>query len=156
MADANSEAVAERPVLSIERVFDARRETVWEAWTDARKWSVWMGPEGHTCSGGTADARPGGSFSMTLSGPSGACNTCVGDYLEVRRPERLVFSFSWLQEDEKPGQRMLITIDLEDLGTRTRMRFFQEDFIDADARDDHNQGWIGSFNKLQAFVGTGA
>jgi len=140
------------PVLSMDRVFNAPRAAVWAAWTDAEKLAVWMGPEGYTCSDPTADARVGGTYSVTLTGSTGVSNTCLGEYLEVLEPERLVFTFSWRQEDGQPGQRMLITIDLEDLGGRTRMRFFQQNFIDEDARDNHNQGWTGSFAKLAAFV----
>ena len=115
-----------------------------------------MGPDGITCGNVSVDARVGGKYSMQLTGASGSKNTCVGEYLEMVEPERLVFSFSWLQDDGNPGQRMLITLDFEDLGDETRMRFFQQSFIDTEARDQHNEGWTGSFTKLARLLETEA
>ena len=48
--------------FEIARVFDARRDRVWKAWTEAERLKQWWGPAGftvHTCK---VDLRPGGVF----------------------------------------------------------------------------------------------
>lgn len=141
------------PVLVIERVFNADPKRVYEAWTKAESLQAWMGPTGFVCDQCDTDARVGGRYSMRLVGPSDSAHTAVGEYLDLVPSERLVFTFSWLQEDGAPGQRMQITIDLEELEVgKTKMRFFQENFIDREARDEHEDGWTGSFAKLGSFL----
>ena len=46
------------------------------------------------------DLRPGGRYRLSMREPGGAVHTVGGEYLEVRRPERLVYTWAW--EDE-PG-----------------------------------------------------
>ena len=55
----------------IARVFDATREAVWKAWTEAERLECWWGPDGFAAKRCAMDLRPGGSFHYGLRMPGG-------------------------------------------------------------------------------------
>lgn len=54
------------PKLVITRVFDAPRELVFKAWTEAEQMKRWSGPSGFTTPLFKIDLRAGGAFSLLL------------------------------------------------------------------------------------------
>jgi uncharacterized protein YndB with AHSA1/START domain len=76
----------------ITRVFDAPRDLVWRAWTDAKMMAQWFGPRGFTSSVPELDLRVGGALRIVMHGPDGNDYPMKGVFREVVKPERLVFS----------------------------------------------------------------
>jgi uncharacterized protein YndB with AHSA1/START domain len=60
-----------RRKISLERVFNARVEDVWELWTTASGIEAWWGPEGFEVKVHRLDFRPGGelTYAMTAIAP---------------------------------------------------------------------------------------
>ena len=56
--------------FEISRVFDAPRERVWQAWTEAEHLKKWWGPKGFTVTHCTVDLRPGGTMHYCLKAPA--------------------------------------------------------------------------------------
>ena len=52
--------------VTITRVFDAPRDAVWTAWTDAEQLKQWFMPHGFTVPECTVDLRPGGVLHMVI------------------------------------------------------------------------------------------
>jgi uncharacterized protein YndB with AHSA1/START domain len=87
--------------FEIARVFDAPRDKVWKAWTEAERLKQWWGPAGfkvHTCK---VDLRPGGIFLYGMKAPDGSDMWGKMVYREIKKPERLVFINSF--SDPKGG-----------------------------------------------------
>lgn len=84
--------------LNFTREFDAPRELVWNAWTDAKHVAQWFGPHGYTNPVCEWDPRPGGSYRITMRAPDGEEYPIKGEFREVVRPERLVFT-EWVMDD---------------------------------------------------------
>jgi uncharacterized protein YndB with AHSA1/START domain len=157
MASAANSAVleADERMLVIERIFDAPRELVWEAFADPKHLLQWMGPRDHPANSYEADARPGGRWRGTLCSLDGTQKLGQGGvFHEVTKPERLVYTFQW----DKRGAddftfATLITIHFfeEDDG-RTRMHFQQTYFNTKANRDGHNFGWNSAFDRLEDYL----
>jgi uncharacterized protein YndB with AHSA1/START domain len=78
------------------RVFHAPRGLVWEALTDPRHIPNWMlGAEGWTMPVCEVDLRPGGKWRFVWRKANGAEMALDGEYREIVRPERLVYTESW-------------------------------------------------------------
>jgi uncharacterized protein YndB with AHSA1/START domain len=111
--------------ITIDRIFDAPRELVFQAWTQPEHFSRWAGCDGTTVplSTVTMDVRPGGRFAgVMISAADGDRKPFAGVYREVVEPERLVFS--WEDPEES-----VVTITLTDLGDgRTRLHLRQVGF----------------------------
>jgi uncharacterized protein YndB with AHSA1/START domain len=124
--------LAEREIV-ISRVFDAPREVVWDAWTDPKQVVQWWGPRGFTTTIHEMDVRPGGVWHQTMHGPDGANYPGKSVFLEVVKPERIVFSHGGGKEGG-PGANFRSTWTFEVEGDQTRVTIRMV-FDSAQARD---------------------
>jgi uncharacterized protein YndB with AHSA1/START domain len=141
-------------VLIIERVFDAPRELVWDAFTRTEHLMQWMGPRDHPAVSYEADPRVGGKWRACLRSPDGKEVLWQGGvFHEISPPERVVYTFQW--DKRTPDDvtfATLVTITFAEEGDRTRMHFQQSYFNSNANRDGHNFGWNGSFDRLADFL----
>jgi uncharacterized protein YndB with AHSA1/START domain len=103
--------------IRIERVFDAPRERVWQAFTDPELLKQWWG-RGNKMVIERMEVERGGHWRFVEHGPDGV-HGFEGRYREVTPPERLVQTFEW---DGMPGCVAVDTAVFEDLGDgRTKL-----------------------------------
>jgi uncharacterized protein YndB with AHSA1/START domain len=126
MPASNTSASATSPTTDREliftRVFDAPRDLVFKAWTDPRHIMQWWGPKGFTTSIYEMDVRPGGVWRLTMRGPDGVDYKNRIVFLEVVKPERLVFKHEPDEESEPVGHETTVTFAKEGAKTRLTMR----------------------------------
>ena len=106
--------------LVFERVFDAPREKVWQAFTDPELVPRWWGPHETATEVLEMDVRPGGKWRYVSRAADRDDVTFFGEYLEVSPPERLRWTFMFDVDGLGP-QGGPETFTLEDLGGRTRV-----------------------------------
>jgi uncharacterized protein YndB with AHSA1/START domain len=97
------------------RVFAATREKLFEAFSDPRQLAQWWGPNGFTNTIEEFDFRPGGAWRLTMRAPNGAEYPNESEFVEVVRPERIVF------DHLRPVHRFLMTMTYETEGDSTRL-----------------------------------
>ena len=93
------------------RVFDAPRELVFEAHSSCEHLSNWWGPRKYDVVSCDVDFRPGGKWRVVHRGPDGNQITFFGEYLEIVRPERIVWTFGF---DDNPGGPETYTFEEHD------------------------------------------
>jgi uncharacterized protein YndB with AHSA1/START domain len=150
MAGRKSNA-ASRPAeheLVITRVFDAPRTLVFECWSDPKHLACWPGPRGFTAPHHTMDFRVGGKHRACLRSPEGVDHWVRGVYREIVKPERLVFTHAWEDEQGNAGPETVVTITFSEQAGKTTMTFRQAFFESAASRDGHGAGWSSSFDRL--------
>jgi uncharacterized protein YndB with AHSA1/START domain len=84
------EEFANREIAS-HRAVAAPRARVWTAWTDPALLARWWGPKGFRNTFHEFDPRPGGAWRFVMHAPDGADYPSRSVFLEVVRPERIVF-----------------------------------------------------------------
>jgi uncharacterized protein YndB with AHSA1/START domain len=84
-------AFALGPVFELERTFDAPRDLVFKAVTEAEHLAHWWGPKGMALTVARFDARPGGTFLYKMAVPNGTEMWGRFVYREIVPPARLVF-----------------------------------------------------------------
>jgi uncharacterized protein YndB with AHSA1/START domain len=147
--------------LQLTSLFDAPREMVFQAWTDAGQFAQWFGAA--ACHGASllsvkVDARVGGKYRLQTRRADGEFFTTVGNYREVKPPERLVFT--WQFEKDGSGDEfgeveppeMLVTLEFKARGKQTELILTHEKFASAESRDRHEEGWGRCLNELGNFV----
>jgi uncharacterized protein YndB with AHSA1/START domain len=92
-------------------VFDAPRDAVFAAWTDADAFCQWFGPEGFTCTVRAMDVRPGGRARFDMTSGDGTVFTNRFDYVDVVPGERLVLDHGSDVDDDPARFRVTITLD---------------------------------------------
>ena len=88
--DSTADAMPERGIVST-RVLDAPRELVFRAFSDPDHLVHWWGPKGFKNTFHEFDLRPGGFWRFTMHGPAGSDYENKSVFLEIVRPERIVF-----------------------------------------------------------------
>lgn len=153
----------------ITRVFDAPRERVWQAWTEAERLKQWWSPAGfktHTCK---VDLRPGGVFLYGMTAPDGKDLWGRFIYREIVAPRRLVFIVSF--SDPKGGVirhpwsenwplHMLSTVTFDEQSGKTKVtvQWIPHEATEAErktfgeGRDGMKQGWTGTFDQLVDYL----
>lgn len=81
--------------FTFSRTFDAPRERVWRAWTDAESLARWWGPKNATIRVLKLEFRPGGMFHYTMAFQPGHEMYGRFIYREIVAPERIVFVISF-------------------------------------------------------------
>lgn len=140
--------------LIITRSFAAPRALVFKAWTEPEHIVRWCGPHGFTMTHCELDMRPGGRYRCAMHSAEYGELWWQGVCREYEPPERLCFTFAWLDENGIPGQETLISIVLVERDGKTEMTFRQAPFETGEDRDGHSGGWTEAFEKLEQFLRT--
>lgn len=140
--------------FTITRTFDAPREAVWRAWTDPALAAQWWHPHEVVTAPGSVhiDLRVGGTYAYLMIAPDGTAYPTGGEYLEVREPERL--RFSWADPGAAVEEAMLITVDLAELDDGRCAMTFHLRGVDEDRVSEQSvsQGWREAFEELDAIL----
>ncbi len=120
---------ADREVV-ITRLFDAPRERVFDAFTDPEQVGHWWGPNGFTTTIHEMDVRPGGVWRYIMHGPDGVDYPNYVSYIDIVRPERLVYDHG----ADSGDPHFHVTVTFADEGGRTRLTM-RSLFPTAAARD---------------------
>ena len=155
--------------LFIRRVFDAPRDLVWKAVTEAEGLMHWWGPKGFTPLTCVVDLRPGGIFRYSLRAPDGSVMWGKWVYGEIVAPESLVSVVSMTDEAGNPmrhpmsqGQplEVLYRMTLSERDGKTTMTISGVPFHATEeerkafeaGRDFMEQGFDGTLGKLVAYL----
>jgi uncharacterized protein YndB with AHSA1/START domain len=85
--------------LVITRVYNAPRELIYKAWSEAERLAQWWGPKGCSIQVKKLDFRPGGIFHYGIGMPDGSEMCGIFAYREMVEPERIVFVNSFSDQD---------------------------------------------------------
>ncbi len=96
------------------RLFDAPRELVFDAWTIPHHVAQWWGPNGFANTIYEMDVRPGGVWRFVMHGPDGVDYQNKNVFLEVVKPERLVFL-------HVSGPLFRMTVNFDEIGGKTKV-----------------------------------
>lgn len=107
---------ADREIVTT-RVVNAPRELVFKVWTEAEHVAKWWGPKDFTNTIHSMDVRPGGIWRLTMHGPDGTDYPNEIFFIDVVKPERLVYSHG------EPGAEdsFHVTIDFLEQEGKTRI-----------------------------------
>jgi uncharacterized protein YndB with AHSA1/START domain len=136
------------------RVFNAPRELVFKAWTDPKHVDRWFGPRGFTTQTSEMDVRPGGVWRFVMRHPQHGNFTNKVVFLEVVKPERLVYDHG---EDDSNPPHFRVTVTFTDRGQKTELTMHSI-FPTAAARDkvvkDHGaiEGGQQTLDRFEEFL----
>jgi uncharacterized protein YndB with AHSA1/START domain len=130
-------ATQELSPLRLSRVFHARRETVFKAWSTAEHVSRWFCPETFTVPDASVQMHVGGPFDVCMRSPVGEEHWVRGKFVEVTPHTRLVIDMQCNDRDGKALFRAYTEIDFADALGGTRM-----DVLQTYTLIDPSKGWM--------------
>ena len=126
-----SSSTADREIV-ITRVIQAPRDLVWEVWTNPDHVAKWWGPNGFTNTILSMDVRPGGVWRFIMHGPDGVDYPNKIVFIEVVKPERLVYSHGDDTDNGEADFQTTFTFEEHAGQTTVTLRAL---FVSAEARD---------------------
>lgn len=134
------------PELRLERVFDAPRALVFEAWTKPEHLARWFAPRPYTLPSCEVDLRVGGGFRCTMRSPTGEEHEMDGTYREIVVNERIVWVASL--DNEPEGNEIVTTLTFTDEGAKTKLTVHQTYFRVRTSAAGAKQGWGMTLDQL--------
>jgi uncharacterized protein YndB with AHSA1/START domain len=144
----------------ITRMFNAPRKLVFKAWTDPDYLKHWYAPNGCTIEFFNFDLRPGGGFLSLLTNPAGHDCRCKSTFLEIKAPERLVFTIAFADEQgnlmtsEQAGvdadwpSETVVTVTFEEQDGKTKVTLHQTVAEVIAKRTGAYPSWLQMFDRL--------
>jgi len=124
--EANKEAtVLQPPPFRISRVFHARREAVFKAWSSADHVKRWFSPETYSVPDAKVEMHVGGPFEVCMRSPTGEEHWIRGTFMEVTPQARLVIDMRVTDSAGKPLFGAHTEVDFADALGGTRMDVVQ-------------------------------
>ena len=138
--------------LILKRIIKAKRQRVFEAWTNPELMKRWLAPGSMFVGSATVDLRVGGSYLIEMSGGNeiGKCvgRAVGGTYKRIIPNQMISFTWGW------PGNttpETLVTVEFRDVENGTEVILTHEGFSNNDDCDKHREGWLGCLEKLRDF-----
>ena len=156
--EAKKEATAlQPPPLRLSRLFHARRETVFKAWSSADHVKRWFSPETYSVSDAIVEMRVGGAFEVCMRSPRGEEHWSRGTFVEVAPHTRLVIDMRVTAPAGGELFRAYTEVDFSDALGGTRMDVVQTyTFVDpsiaAPMVAGAPEGWRTTLDKLEKEV----
>ena len=136
--------------LTLERHFNADREAVFRAWTDATALAQWFAPSNEfRVVVHELDVCVGGKYRIAMHEDDGI-HVVYGEYLHIDAPHSLVFTWAW--EHDEDAVQMLVSIRLTEANGGTDMKLLHERLPGETSRDLHSEGWTGCLDRLVGVV----
>ena len=150
--------------MVIVRVFAAPRELVFDAWTKPEQLLAWFAPRDCTICFTRIDVRPGGGFHSCIHNPSFGDCWCVATYLEIVRPERIVYTIAIADSDGNPidsakaghhpdwPEETIVSVTLEDEHGATKLTLRQNAPESLARQTGAYPGWLQMLDRLEEIV----
>lgn len=133
--------------LVIQRVLNADSETVFKALTAENQLRNWFYPRPEGWSAEVSfNAQAGEAYSLTMIDPDGKKYVHEGEIKEIVPNEKLVFTWNSHAVDNT-----LVTITLQKVSKGTEITL-THDFLPADEKDGHEEGWTELIERLRDFI----
>ncbi len=147
--------------LEIRRTIASPRERVFEAFARQEQMDHWMCRDAasHVIKYLQFDFRVGGGFILDIRTPEGDIYIHHSTYIEIKRPEKIAFTWNLEHTDAAGHKAMLhpedtiVTVELLARGKSTEV-VLTHDLRAAAAKEraDYQRGWTGCLEKLAEVV----
>jgi uncharacterized protein YndB with AHSA1/START domain len=160
MMDAGGPVGGDMETTRLSRHIGAPRPVVYRALLDAEAVQHWMVPDTMTSHVHSFDARPGGTFriSLTYDTPTGAGKTTAqtdsfhGRFIRLRPDEEVVQVVEFETDDPALQGEMTITYTLTDADGGTNLTGLHENLPPGVSAADNEVGWSMAIDKLANLV----
>jgi uncharacterized protein YndB with AHSA1/START domain len=137
--------------VRLHRVFAAKPDKVYRAFTTADAMARWLPPNGFTCSVHRMDAKVGGTYRMSFTNFStGKTHAFGGKYLELIPGERIRYTASF-EDPNLPGE-MTTTVSMKPVSVGTEVNIIQEGLPAAIPVEACYVGWQQSLTHLAKLI----
>ena len=131
--------------ITIERIFDAQVELLWDCWTQPEYIEQWFGSDPYgTVQKVNIDLTAGGKFRIRFSDSDTSVHTATGEYLNIDKYRNLKMTWEWERE---PNQVSELNIDFIPMNDKTKIILTHSNLV-FETIHNYELGWNGAFDKI--------
>lgn len=138
--------------LTLIRRFRLPQEKVWDFVTRPENLAIWWGHDGWTTRDVNLDLTRTGPWHSYMLSEEGNSFDLAGEVLEVSAPDRVRFSWAWLDTEGKPGPVSEVSFSLAAEGEATLFTLHHTSLPDAEAAGTHEGGWTAVLRRLERYM----
>ena len=75
--------------------------------------------------------------------------TARGEYRELQPDRKIVFTWSWDDDEAWANHTSIVTVELSDRDGGTELRLRHENLPNEESREGHSEGWKSALDKLE-------
>lgn len=137
--------------VTLHRVFAAKPEKLYRAFTQADALARWLPPDGFTCTVHHLDAKVGGTFRMSFTNfTTHNSHSFGGEFLELLPNQRLKYTDRF-DDPNLPGE-IVVTVNLKEVFCGTEVHITQENIPTLIPVESCYLGWQQSLQYLAKLV----
>lgn len=137
--------------VKLHRVFAAKPEKIYRAFTTADAMARWLPPDGYTCAVHEMDVKVGGTYKMSFTNfTTGNSHSFGGEYLELIPNELIRYTDRF--DDPNLAGEMTTTVELKEVSVGTEVSIVQEGLPALIPVEACYLGWQQSLNYLTKLV----
>lgn len=140
--------------LTIEKIFNAPIQTVWDAWTQSEHILKWWAPAGMNIKVIEHDFKVGGKWKYSMPMPDGNEFISEGEYKEIVELEKIITSADFKPMTENVELQAHFKVD----GDKTKFTFSvihaTEEYCKQQEEMGFYNGWGSSLERLETILGT--
>jgi uncharacterized protein YndB with AHSA1/START domain len=137
--------------VRLHRVFAAKPEKVYRAFTDADAMARWLPPNGFTCHVDKLEPKVGGKFHMSFTNFStGTTNSFGGEYLEMIPNQKLRYTDKF--DDPNLAGDIVVTVTFKQVSVGTEVHIEQTNIPEVIPLEACYLGWQESLTYLKNLV----
>jgi uncharacterized protein YndB with AHSA1/START domain len=150
--------------LTINRLFNAPRDSLWQAWTDSSLIQRWWGPKDFTAPVVNTNMVEGGDYLYCMRAPDSKDYWSKGRYLTIDQPNRTIVtdSFADAQGNIVPASyyhlsaafplESIVVIEMQKIQNQLSKLTIRYAGIPSEDFENAKAGWLQSLEKLAAVV----
>lgn len=135
--------------VRLEREFPVSAETLYRFVSSPDGLIRWWGPEGLTVPEHDLDFTRKGPWFSVMVKPDGQRFKVSGHVTHVDPPKSVGFTWAWHDESDKRGFESHVTLTVTATDRGAHLVIDHRGLPDAEAADNHTQGWTSSLRKLE-------
>jgi uncharacterized protein YndB with AHSA1/START domain len=141
--------------IRLHQRFKAGRDQVFRAWTDPAVLQRWWCPSGWIPAEIEMDVRVGGGYRIGMQRLQGGKPVYIrGHFLDVHVPERLVYTWKWINAfDDMP--ETCVTVEFFERNGVTELVLSHENLPEISICLRHWRGWNAAWKRIHAIIGNG-
>jgi uncharacterized protein YndB with AHSA1/START domain len=137
--------------LVLRRIFPVEIDSVFDAWSRAELMSQWLMCEAGRAAKAESELRVGGAYRVAITKDDDSIAIVQGEYLEIDRPRRLVFT--WRSAGRLKVDSSVVTIQLRAVRTGTELTLIHDLAPSSEEGRGHLVGWQSALDNLERTLG---
>jgi uncharacterized protein YndB with AHSA1/START domain len=98
------------------------------------------------------DFRVEGRYEYAFAVPGQDSSRLTGQFLDIKRPHRLSFSWQWLPPDPHSGIESHVTVEFFKIPEGTHLSLTHTKLDSDDMKTRHDAGWDASLYRLETYL----